>query len=241
MSADHARQIRLEIEEFLATVAPLETPPGAAPTLISFDEIGLEPDFIPTIVGFAAIGLDHFAAHLRRIPALAGRPTIAVALDRIIASNSNLAGAPDLEAAAFSARGVALHELAHAITSNVGASPATPPETFPAWIRTALPTTPETIFDARAHGPAWWHAYATLVARTAVRAPDSLPLRRFLSDAETYGYGAPEDAKAWVLAAISIPDFLECPLAEIPALPRPRFDQLLATRTRQAEPSSTAA
>jgi hypothetical protein len=238
MTLNYDRILRGDIEAFVATIAN-RAPTEAAPTLVTFDEIGLEDGFFPEMLGFVAHGLDAFAAHHHDAPKLAGRPTIAVGIGRIARRIIAREGNPDNGRAMDIARAVALHELAHAITR--GPSPPTkvPPAEFGSWIREVLLRTKA--FDPDAHGPRWWRAYSALMARAAILTPDELPLATFLGDVAAYGFGCPTDGKEWIVAATQARGFLDCPLAEITSPPCPRFDELVAARTHEAGTSPAAA
>lgn len=245
MTDDAVRRIAREIDALVRVVAPIEHPPGAASLVLTFRETGIGSGFCRPLRGFSADGLDRYAAWLRRDDSLAGRPVFAVGIERILDDSKTLRNDgpswSDVEAATEAARGVSLHELAHAVQARLSRPrEEIDPEAYPDWLRKQFSAIAENLNATESHGPGWWRTYVVLVARAKSAASKIAPVASLRKCVATYGYGKPEDADEWIAAAATDPGYLDAPLAEIPSRSCPGFDELLA-RVRPAKTETLSA
>ena len=209
-----------QVEAYLRVVAPTECPQWSAGLVVTYDELKIDKAVdSEDSRGVSAHGMDRFAAWFRQDDTLVGRPVFGLATGRV---PPTLAGLVEL-------RRTSLHELAHAVLDrqadrDFNVEPPVYRSCLHDRLRAALPTFRSTTD----HGPAWWRVFVTLVARGETIASRLMPVDTIEPWVSMYDYSAAGNAREWVDAAKSDPDYLDLPLVDLPARNTPAFDELLA-------------
>jgi hypothetical protein len=224
-----------QADAYLRVVAPTECPHWSACLVVTYDELEIDAAVDgEDSRGLSVRGMDRFAAWLRQDDTLVGRPVFALATGRV---PPTLGGLVEL-------RRTSLHELAHAVLDRQADRDFNfDPPAYRPWLHERVRSARPTFGSKRGHGPDWWRVFMTLVARGETIASRLMPIETVEPWVSMYGYSAAGNARQWVDAAKSDPDYLDLPLVELPARNTPAFDELLARlpQTMPDIPSGVAA
>jgi len=209
-----------QVDAYLRVVAPTECPRWSACLIVDYVDLKIDKAVDgEDSCGLSAHGMDQFAAWLRQDDTLVGRPVFALATGRV---SPTLEGLVEL-------RRTSLHELAHAVLDRQADREfSVEPPVYRSWLHERLRKARPTFRSKNGHGPDWWRVFITLVARGETIASRLMPIETVEPWVSMYGYSAAGNARQWVDAAKSDPDYLDLPLVDLPARNMPAFDELLA-------------